>query len=148
MPSPVVIPQYVRLFPSLSMAHPGAHRMEIAMSAYTSGGDIRGVESSIAAAYELEPPASVLTMLPTGMQVLAVYFSEKPLRVEGAKRFKIKLDSTSKNIRSFACSPMPQMQTEHATFVMFGRNNVYARLEFSERLVDTIYLFLPPSRVV
>ncbi len=33
-------------------------------------------------------------------------------------------------------------------FVTFGRSNVYARLEFSENLVDTIYLFLPPSRVV
>ena len=118
------------------------------MIAFASGGDVRGVESSIGAAYELEPPASVCTMLPIGMQVLAVYFFDKPLRIEGANRFKIKLDNTSKNIRSFACSPIPQMQTEHTSFITFGRANVYARLEFSEGLVDTIYLFLPPSRVV
>ena len=145
--SPALVPQYVRAFPPVTVVYPGCRRLDVALRATISGLDPRVTNSMLGAAYEVTPPRSVRPMMPLGMQVLACYW-EGGLRMTGARRLKIRLDNSVSRLRSFACTPLPEQQSENSLYVSFGRTGAHARLELAEGKVDALFLFLPPGKML
>lgn len=110
-----------------------------------TGGVLRKSESALSTAYEITPPPALANALPHGLQVVAAYF-DPPLSITGAARLRIRIENSDKTA-SFMCTSIPEAVDESA-IITFNQNDVYARLEFFEQKLDTVYVFLPTTRVM
>ena len=138
-------PHYVRQFPRFTVAYPGAkQRTDVAICVSAPGGAGR-CATAMGPIYEMAPPLSARDLLPLGTQVLFTFW-ERGLRVVAdTRRLKVRIDAMGK-LCTLSCTPMPEPQTEHCTFVTFGRTGAHAVLCLDDDgTVDSMYLFLPPS---
>ena len=145
---PPIAPHYVRQFPRFTVAYPGAkrrHDMAICITAPAAAGRC---STAIGPVFEISPPLRMRGLLPLGTQIFATFW-ERGLRVVAdTHRIKVRIDSVGR-LATMSCSPVPEPQTEHCTFVTFGRTGAHAVLcADSGGLMDAMYLFLPPSSVL